>query len=128
MADIPSSGQSLKYCSTFVRRQRQPVTLSQSEIEILRNCSTDADISYPVMETLDLSDAKILLLSLLQQIQTAGRPVIWAICFANFLDRSPCIEDILRILVMHALEINSNALAMNDFPVTLPSLRAASSQ
>src|SRR5947207_14774566 len=80
------------------------------------------------METRDLSDAKILLLSLLQQIQNANRPVIWALRFANFLDRSPCIEDILRVLVMHALEINSNALALNDFPVTLPSLRAASSQ
>ncbi|KAF2178655.1 hypothetical protein K469DRAFT_731662 [Zopfia rhizophila CBS 207.26] len=128
MTDIPSSGQSLKYCSTFARRQPQSVTLSQSEIEILRNCSTDVDISYLVMETRDLSDAKILLLSLLQQIQTANRPVIWALRFANFLDRSPCIEDILRILVLHALEINSNALALNDFPVTLPGLRAASSQ
>jgi hypothetical protein len=32
------------------------------------------------------------------------------------------------MLVLHALEINSNALALNNFPVTLSNLRAASSQ
>ncbi|KAJ4297913.1 hypothetical protein N0V90_005812 [Kalmusia sp. IMI 367209] len=128
MADIPSSGHSLQYCSTFARRQPQTVTLSQSEIETLRNCSIDVDISYLVMETRDQKYAKILLLNLLQQIQTANRPIIWALRFPNFLDRSPCIEDMLRILVLHALEINSNALALNDFPVTLSSLRAASTQ
>lgn len=102
--------------------------LSQSEIEILRNWSMDIGISHLVVETQDLTGAKILLLSLLQQIRTANRPVIWALRFENFLGRSPCIEDILRILVLHALEINSNALALNDFPITLPSIRAASSQ
>lgn len=80
------------------------------------------------METRDLAYGKTLLLSLLQQIQKAGRPIIWALRFAGYLDRTPCIEDILRILVLHALEINSNALALREFPITLASLRAASSQ
>lgn len=128
MADIPSSGNSLQYCSSFARRQPQSIILSQSEIDILRRCSTDIDITHLVLETRDLSGAKTLLLNLLQQIQTAKRPIIWALRFANFLDRPPCIEDILRILVLHALEINSNALALDDFPITLRSLRAASSQ
>jgi len=128
MTDIPSSGQSLKYCSTFARRQAQPVILSQTEIEHLRTCSTDRGISYLVMQTQALIEAKVLLLNLLQQIKAANRPVIWALRFENFQDRSPSVENILRILVLHALEINSNALALNDFPVTLASLRAASSE
>ncbi|KAI9690899.1 MAG: hypothetical protein M1822_008519 [Bathelium mastoideum] len=128
MADVPSSGQSLKYCSTFARRQPQSGILSQSEIEILRNYSKDVHISYLITESLHISDAKNFLLSLLRQIRTADRPVIWALRFANFFERSPCMEDILRILVLHALEINSKALAQNDFPVTFSSIRAASSQ
>jgi hypothetical protein len=128
MTDIPSSGQSFKYCSTFARRHLQSIKLSQSEIEALRGCSADTDISYLVMDTRDLSYAKTLLISLLQQIQVSNRPVIWALRFENFLNRSPCIQDILRILVLHALEINSEALALSDLPITLPTLRAAASQ
>ncbi|KAH7363705.1 hypothetical protein BKA66DRAFT_444624 [Pyrenochaeta sp. MPI-SDFR-AT-0127] len=128
MADLNSSGQSLKYCTTFARRQPQPVTLSQSEIDSLRNWSTDVGVSYLVIETRDLAYGKTLLLSLLQQIQNARRPIIWALRFAGYLDRTPCIEDVLRILVLHALEINSNALALRESPVTLASLRAASNQ
>jgi hypothetical protein len=128
MNDIPSSGASLKYCSTFTRRQAQAITLSQSEIDILRRCSVDNDISYMIMEANNPSDDKALLLSLLQQIQTAHRPVIWALRFTDYLNRSLCLEDIVRTLVLHALEINSNALALTAFPITLPSLRAASGQ
>jgi hypothetical protein len=81
-----------------------------------------------ILETHNPSDDKALLLSLLQQIQTASRPVIWALRFPDFMNLSLCLEDILRTLVLHALEINSNSLASNSFPITLPSLRAASSQ
>jgi hypothetical protein len=128
MNDIPSSGASLNYCSTFTRRQPQATTLSQSEIDLLRCCSVDNDISYMVIETHNSSDDKSLLLSLLQQVQTAHRPVLWALRFADYLSRSLCLEDILRTLVLHALEVNSNALVSTTFPITLPSLRAASSQ
>jgi hypothetical protein len=128
MSDIPSSGASLQYCSTFTRRQPQAITLPQSEIDLLRYCSIDNDISYMIMETHNPRDDKALLLSLLQQIQTANRPVIWALRFPDYMNLSLCLEDILRTLVLHALEINSNALASTSFPITLPSLRAASSQ
>lgn len=128
MNDIPSSGASLKYCSTFTRRQPQAITLSQSEIDLLYYCSVDNDIFYMVIETHNPSDDKALLLSLLQQIRTAQRPVIWALRFADYSNTSLCLEDIVRTLVLHALEINSNALASTEFPITLPSLRAASSQ
>jgi len=128
MNDIPSSGASLQYCSTFTRRKPQAITLPQSEIDLLRHCSTDHDISYMIMETHNPSDDKTLLLSLLQQIQTANRPVLWALRFPDYTNQSLCLEDILRTLVLHALEINNNALALTPFPITLPSLRAASSQ
>lgn len=128
MNDIPSSGASLSYCSTFTRRQPQAITLSQPEIDLLHCCSVDNDISYMIIETHNPSDDKALLLSLLQQIQTAHRPVIWALRFADYLNQSLCLEDIVRTLVLHALEINSNALASTTSPITLPSVRAASSQ
>lgn len=128
MTDIPSSGQSLKYCSTFVRRQAQATTLSQLEIELIGRYAEDIGISYLIMETHTLGDGKALLLSLLQQVRIAQRPVIWALRFTDFQNRSLCLEDILRILVVHALEINSNVLASTAFPISLPSLRAASSQ
>jgi hypothetical protein len=128
MDDIPSSGASLNYCSTFTRRQPQAISLSQSEIDLLHCCSVDNDISYMIIDTHNPSDDKALLLSLLQQVQTAHRPVIWALRFPDYSNRSLCLEDIVRTLVLHALEINSNALVSTTFPITLPSLRAASSQ
>lgn len=128
IADTPSSGQSLRYCSAFARRQPRAVSLSYSEIEVLRHCSLDIDISYLIMETRTPADGKTLLLSLLREVQNASRPIIWALRFADFSARALCLEDILRILVLHALEINSEALASSDFPITLPAIRSASSQ
>jgi hypothetical protein len=128
MNDIPSSGASLSYCSTFSRRQAHAITLSQSEIDLLHCCSVDNDIFYMIVETHNPNDDKTLLLSLLQQIQTANRPVLWALRFADYLSRSICLDDIIRTLVLHALEINSNALVSTTFPITLPGLRAASTQ
>jgi hypothetical protein len=128
MNDIPSSGASLNYCSTFTQRQPPTIILLQSEIDLLHYCSVDKNISYMIIETHNPSDDKALLISLLQQIQTAHRPVIWALRFADYLNQSLCLEDIVRTLVLHALEINSNALVSATFPITLPTLRAASSQ
>ncbi|KAL9619836.1 MAG: hypothetical protein Q9160_005576 [Pyrenula sp. 1 TL-2023] len=128
IAEMPSSGQTLQYCSAFARRQPRAVCLSNSEIEVLRHCSLDIDICYLIMETRTPSDGKILLFNLLREIQNASRPIIWALRFAEFSTRPLCLEDILRILVLHALEINSEALASSDFPITLPAIRAASSQ
>jgi hypothetical protein len=128
MNDIPSSGASLKYASTFTRRQQQPITLSQTEIELLHLCSIDNDISYMIMDTHNSSNDKALLLNLLQEIQSANKPVIWALRFADYSNRSICLEDIIRTLVLHALEINSNSLITSSFPITLPSLRAAASR
>lgn len=128
MTDIPSSGQSLSYCTALIRRQPQAVTLAASEIEVLRRCSLDDGIFYIILETPSPNDGKALLLNLLQQVQNAERPVIWALRFSDFRNRPPRLEDILRILVVHALEINSEALTSNAFPITFPSLRGASSQ
>lgn len=127
MNDIPSSGASLNYCSTFTRRQPHATTLSQAEIDLLEHCSVNNNVSYMIMETQDRSNDKALLLSLLQQVQKANRPIIWALRFADYLTESLHLEDIVRTLVLHALEINSNALISTGFPITLPSLRAASS-
>ncbi|OAL57159.1 hypothetical protein IQ07DRAFT_29630 [Pyrenochaeta sp. DS3sAY3a] len=128
MNDITSSGTSLTYCSAFARRQGHAITLASSEVEGLRNWSKNYDISYLIMESRDAVYGKNLLLNLLQQIQTAKRPIIWALRFADYRKQSPSIEYILRTLVLHALEINSNALALQDFPISLASLRGASSQ
>ncbi|CAI6319249.1 unnamed protein product [Periconia digitata] len=128
MSDIPSSGKSLNYCSAIAQRHPQYVILPNAVVNDLRGWSEDINLPYLIIETPDSAYGKALLLSLLQQIQNAKRPAIWALRFANFLDRDPCVEDILRILLLHALEVNSDALALQNFPITLASLRAASSQ
>ncbi|KAF2997547.1 hypothetical protein E8E13_000111 [Curvularia kusanoi] len=128
MADIPSSGLSLNHCSTFSRRNPVSITLSPSEIDILRDWSTNAEISYLILETRDHVYGNVLQLDLLRQIQSAKRPIIWSMRFPEYLERNFGIGDILRTLVLHALEINSDCLARQDFPITLASLRAASCQ
>jgi hypothetical protein len=70
MTDIPSSGHSLEYCSTFTRRSPFLIILSSSEIDILRDWSTNAEIAYLVMETRDQTYGKVLQLDLLRQIQS----------------------------------------------------------
>lgn len=60
MADVSSSGQRLQFCSNFARRQQQAVTLSQPDIETLRDWSMDLEVAYLIIESRDLAYSKTL--------------------------------------------------------------------
>jgi hypothetical protein len=71
--------------------------------------------------------AKDFIVDLIGLIRASQVPVIWALRFPNFWDRTFDLVDILRLLVLQALDLNPAMLA-SEHPLTLSHLRAAASQ
>ena len=127
MSDLPTSGESFGYCSSLKRRRQQRAHLSPNEANLLRICASDPEISIVIMQTPSQPLAKDFIVDLISLIRASQVPVIWALRFPNFWDRTFDLVDILRLLVLQALDLNPATLA-SDHPLTLSHLRAAASQ
>lgn len=79
--------------------------------------------SFLVTESSTSQAAKNFLVEILQAIREARFPVLWALRFANYWDSSLTCIDILRMLVLQALQINPDALTMGSNPITMTRLR-----
>jgi hypothetical protein len=127
MSDLPTSGESLGYCSSLKRRRQQRAHLSPNEANLLQICASDPEISIVIMQTPSQPLAKDFIVDLIGLIRASQVPVIWALRFPNFWDQTFDLVDILRLLVLQALDLNPATLA-SDHPLTLSHLRAAASQ
>lgn len=68
---------------------------------------------------------KDFLVELLQVIREARFPVLWALRFADYWESDLTCIDILRMLVLQALQISPDSLTMGSNPVTMTHLREA---
>ena len=58
-------------------------------------------------------------------ISTAGTPTIWALRYEDYWKRPLSAFDLIRILMLHALQVNQTALSLSDYPITVASFRDA---
>jgi hypothetical protein len=78
-----------------------------------------------VTESSTSQTAKDFLVELLQVIREARFPVLSALRFADYWESDLTCIDILRMLVLQALQIHPNALTMGPNPITMTNLREA---
>lgn len=81
--------------------------------------------SFLVTESSTSQTVKDFLVELLQVIREARFPVLWALRFADYWESDLTCIDILRMLVLQALQINPDALTVGSNPVTMTHLREA---
>ncbi|KIW46704.1 uncharacterized protein PV06_02352 [Exophiala oligosperma] len=134
--NLPYSGESLEYCQSMRRRRRNwsPVVLPrEADLQTWAqgNQSSLLVVSgqNPVMEKDFVADMARL-------IRDQSFPVMWALRFANHWDLDLTTTDVLRVLVLQALQMNPSSLTGHGYPgagagplhpVTLSHLREAAS-
>ena len=111
MSHIPASGDSLSFCQSIRNRRRRQIILSPPDINQLRNFSEKKHSSFLFADNLIGSVAKDFLVGLIGLIRDANCSVIWALRSSVFWNKELTFIDILKILVLQALQINKDALS-----------------
>lgn len=67
------------------------------------------------------------MVDLIDLIRDTKLPIIWALRYANYWDSSTNCIDVLRMLVLQALQMNPRVLAQGPNPITFTHMREAAS-
>ncbi|KAL8770710.1 MAG: hypothetical protein Q9194_005097 [Teloschistes cf. exilis] len=83
------------------------------------------DNALLLIDTYSSYVAKTFMIDLIDLILQYQLPIIWALRYANFRDRSISVTDIARTLVLHTMQASADRLLDSPFPVTVEQLRGA---
>jgi hypothetical protein len=125
MAGLPTSGESLGYCqSLHLRRTHlgKPILKDPTQVQ---NWSSEPHTSFLFFDCGTGQIAKDFVLNVVNLIREAQSPAIWALRFADFWKKDVSTVDILKILLLQALQINPAALTSGSHPMTMIHFREA---
>jgi hypothetical protein len=128
LSHLPTSGTTLHHCSTLRRRRRLRYRLPKFSIQQLETCSKDQRCSFVLLRSKNEQISKDFLVHFIETVQQAGFPIIWVLRFEDFWQTSLNSTDLLKLLVVHALQVNSNILQSTQYPLTAAALREAASE
>lgn len=127
MCSLPTSGESLGYCRSI--RARDPARTSNHlpDLSTLETWSSEPRSSMLLTQNSSTQTAKSFMIDLITLIQQNKYPIIWALRFPNFWDKDPTYTDILRMLVIQAIQMNPSSIS-GPTPITAVHLREASDE
>jgi len=115
---LPPSQATLDYCSSMQRRKRGSRNRSRLEISRLELWATSPQSSLLVLDHSIGRPSKDLFVDLVQLLSVSGKPLIWALRFADYWDTELSLASILRMLVIQALQLNPSPLTRTPNPLT----------
>jgi hypothetical protein len=125
--ELPTSGTSLGYCRSLRDKRRARPPLRIPEIAVLERWALDPSLAMLLMKSSSVEAEKDFLVDLVNLIKKSRLPVLWVLRYSGYWkSRITCI-DILRTLLVQALEINPNALK-GPAPIDILILRKATDE
>lgn len=124
---LPTSGESLQFCRSMRNRRRERTKLPLPDMKKLETWNSHKDNVVLLIDTNVPIVAKAFMVDLIHLILDNRRPIIWALRYAEYWDRCTSVTDIIRMLVLQAMQVSANCLLDNPFPVTVEQLREAAS-
>ena len=132
--NLPSSGESLEYCRSMRRRGSHWSSVVLPQEAELQSWAQQPSSSILAVSGQSRVVQKDFITEMAQLIRNHNLPVIWALRFPNHWDLQLTSFDILRILVLQALQMNHGSLMgrqasgkIESNPITLSHLREAAS-
>ncbi|KAH6615867.1 hypothetical protein B0J18DRAFT_413199 [Chaetomium sp. MPI-SDFR-AT-0129] len=122
---LPTCGESMSYSRTLRNRRQKRFKLPGPSIDQLQKWSETEGCTFVLTQCNNGQASKDFLVNLLDVIQEAKLPSIWALRFENYWDKLLTYKDLLKMLVMHSLQVKPDALTTGAFPVTVGSFREA---
>ncbi|KAI4234230.1 MAG: hypothetical protein LQ349_003915 [Xanthoria aureola] len=126
-SSLPTSGESLDFCRSMRKRRRERWRLPLPDVQKLEAWSTRSTNALLLIDTYNPLVAKTFMIDLVDLILHSRLPVIWALRFADYWDRTMSMVDIARMLVLQAMQAGADRLQHDPFPVMVEQLREASS-
>lgn len=115
----------MNYCRTLRNRRQKRFALPAPSIDQLQQWSRAEGGTFVFTRCNSGQASKDFLVNLIDVIQEAKLPVIWALRFENYWDTLLTYRDLLKMLVIQSLQVKPDALTTGAFPVTVGSFREA---
>ena len=125
---LPTSGESLEYCQSIRRRSRHRMTLPLPDVSRLAGWASEPTNSLLVLQGTSATVSKAFMIDLIDLVRDAKMPILWALRYAGYWDSPTTSIDILRMLVLQALQMNPQAMAQGSHPITIVGLREAATE
>ncbi|KAL8741988.1 MAG: hypothetical protein Q9190_005469 [Brigantiaea leucoxantha] len=122
---LPTSGESLQFCRSLRKRRRDRTKLPLPNVKKLEAWTSERSNAVLLIDTHIAAVAKAFMVDLIDLILDARLPIIWALRYADYWDQHMCATDLVRILVLQAMQIGGDRLLDGPFPVTVEQLREA---
>lgn len=117
----------MEYCESM-RRRRKWSRIVLDEERRLRLWAEEPGSSLLATQGYYPTTQKDFMVDMIKLIRDSQFPTIWALRFPDHWEADITMIDILRMLVLQALQINHSMLVKTAFPITLPQMREASTQ
>ena len=124
---LPSSGESLQFCRSLRRRNRQLPRLSQLDLNTLEAWSEKQRSSFLLINSSVPVMARTFMVDLIDLILENRLPIIWALRYSDYWDRRTSTTDVMRILLVQCMQLGADRLLDGPFPLTVEQLREAAS-
>ena len=118
----------MEYCRSMRGRRHKWSRIVPARERDLRLWAEEPQSSLLATQGYYPATQKDFMIEMIDLIQDSQYPVIWALRFPDHWETGITVMDILRMLVLQALQINSSALVKTAFPITLPQMREASTE
>ena len=124
---FPTSGESLQFCRSMSNRRRDRAKLPLPDIQKLETWASRKSNDVLLIDTYMPAVAKSFMVDLIDLILNNRLSIIWALRYADYMDQRMSPTDVIRMLVLQAMQVGADGLLNRPFPVTVEHLREASS-
>ena len=124
---LPTSGESLQFCRSIRNRRRDRTKLRLPDVKKLEAWTSEKSNAVLLIDTHMAAIAKTFMVNLIDLILDTRLPIIWALRYADYWDQQISATDLIRILVLQAMQVGADRLLDGPFPVTVEQLREAAS-
>lgn len=124
---LPTSGESLQFCRSIRNRRREQTKLPLPDVKKLEAWTSERNNAVLLIDTHMAVVAKTFMVDLIDLILSTRMPIIWALRYADYWDQHMNATDLVRILVLQAMQVGADRLLDGPFPVTVEQLREAAS-
>ena len=123
-SSLPTSGESLQFCRSMRNRRREHANLPLPDVRRLEAWTlhnANAVLFIDCVPTV----SKAFMVDLIDLMLDSRMPVIWALRYADFWDQQLNAIDVIRMLVLQAMQVGAEGLLNGSFPVTMEQFREA---
>ena len=124
---LPTSGESLEYCQSIRRRSRHRMTLPLPDVSRLTDWASEPTKTLLILQGSSSVVSKAFMIDLIGLVRDAKMPILWALRYANYWDSPTTTIDILRMLVLQAMQVNPQVMTHGSHPITMACIREAAS-